>query len=175
MSTPARIVFYGVAGAGKTTLAARVAERLQIPLTSADSLFWRPGWVKVDVAEQRRLMGAVFAQDRWVVDSAWSSVRTETLERADLLVCLDYPWWLTGSRLLRRTVRRVVTKEHVCNGNVESLRTMLWGREAILVWWLRTVRSRHRSIARLAHLPHPDVVVLRRPADAEEWLATLGG
>ncbi|BCW70380.1 hypothetical protein NicSoilB8_14240 [Arthrobacter sp. NicSoilB8] len=52
-------------------------------------------------------------------DSAYGGWRDLVLARAELVVALDYPRWLSLSRLVRRTVRRIVTGPVVCNGNRE--------------------------------------------------------
>ena len=44
-SLPQRICVSGTSGAGKTTLARQVAQKLNIPHFELDSLFWEPNWV----------------------------------------------------------------------------------------------------------------------------------
>lgn len=71
------------------------------------------------------------------------------LPRADLVVALDYPRWLSLGRLLRRTARRMVTREPICNGNVERVRDTL-GRDSIIAWHFRTYTELGREIDDLA-------------------------
>jgi hypothetical protein len=93
--------------------------------------------------------------------------------RAELVVALDYPRWLSLSRLVRRSLRRVVTKEPVCNGNIETL-GRLFARESIFYWHFN-------SFARKKHVfrewqSNPDmapVMVFRRPRDLNGWLAQI--
>ena len=56
-------------------------------------------------AEQRAFGAAIAAQDCWVLDSAYGGWRDLVLARAELVVALDYPRWLSLSRLVRRTAR----------------------------------------------------------------------
>ena len=39
-----RILIIGCSGSGKSTLARQLAERLSLPLTHLDRLFWLEGW-----------------------------------------------------------------------------------------------------------------------------------
>ncbi len=141
-----RIVVYGVTGSGKSVLAARISQLTGIERVAVDEVCWRPGWVQVSAEEQRRLMRDVCGRERWVLDSAWGVWTDIALARADLVVALDYPRWVSLTRLLRRTVVRIVGRHPVCNGNTET-----WGqtfsRESIIAWHVRSFASKRRRIA----------------------------
>ena len=47
----------------------------------------------------------------------YRNLRDSTWGRADTVVWLDYPLPLIMGRLLRRTVRRIVTQEELWRGN----------------------------------------------------------
>jgi len=90
---------------------------------------------------------AVCRRDRWILDGAYHGWRDVVLARADLVVGLDYPRRLSFWRLLRRTTRRLVTGEEICNGNRESLGSVL-SRDSILVWHVTAFgRARRRMRA----------------------------
>jgi hypothetical protein len=78
--------------------------------------------------------------------------------------------WL--SRLIRRTARRIVLREELWNGNRESLRGAIWGRESLFVWALRSQFRRRREWPR-ALSPYT-VVRLRKPAEVEAFLRAFG-
>lgn len=174
-SPPDRILVYGVTGSGKSTAAERIAAVSGLPLTLVDELTWLPGWVPVDADEQRRMIGDITRGERWVLDSSYGAWLDLVLPRAELVVGLDYPRWLSLSRLLRRTVSGAITKEPRCNGNVESWRSML-GRDSIIRWHFRSFarkRSRMRAWAADPGMPH--VVLVRHPRELDAWVAGLGG
>jgi adenylate kinase family enzyme len=171
--SPSRYLIYGVSGSGKSTLAADISARTGIPWHSMDDLAWEPGWVQVPLDVQRERGAAVCAQDAWVMDTAYSSWRDLALARAHVLVALDYPRWLSLSRLLRRTVVRVVDRKQICNGNTETLR-QTFSRDSIIKWHFTSYVDRRTQIRTWLHDPPvPEVVHLTSPRATRSWLATL--
>jgi adenylate kinase family enzyme len=165
---------YGVTGSGKTTLARQIAERTGLPWHSVDDLTWEPGWVQVPDDEQRRRIGRLCAGGRWVLDAAYAKWSDIPLARAELIVALDYPRWISLSRLLRRTLLRCVTRTRICNGNVESLR-MLLSEESIVRWHFESFSRKRERIRRwAAEEDGPAVLRLTSPRETRRWLATLG-
>lgn len=171
---PTRILVYGVTGSGKTTLARRIGEATGLPWHSVDDeIGWLPGWVERPRAEQRDLARRIAASEAWVLDSAYGHWRDVVVSRAELIVALDYPRLVSLFRLVRRTARRVITRELACNGNRESLRQALSSR-SIVAWHFRSfARKRERIAAWEADPDLPRVVRLRSPRMTEEWLAAL--
>lgn len=170
---PPRILVYGVTGSGKSTAAGRIAARTGSPLTSVDELTWLPGWVAVDEQAQRERFAALAATDAWVLDGAYSGWLDVVLARAELVVGLDYPRWLSLQRLLRRTVGRIARRQSVCNGNTESWRQLV-SRDSILVWHFRSFRrKRERLRDWAASGDGPQVLLFSRPRQLEAWIAAL--
>ncbi len=171
---PKRILVYGVTGSGKTNLARRIGEVTGLPWHSVDDeIGWLPGWVERPREEQRDLASRIAASDEWVLDTAYGHWRDIVLRRTELIVALDYPRLVSLGRLLRRTARRIVTRELACNGNRESLRQAL-SSHSIVVWHFRSFSHKRERIAAWQAGPSaPPVVRLRSPRMTEEWLAAL--
>ncbi len=173
MSQAKRILIYGVTGSGKSTLGRRISDITGIPYTEADSLTWEPNWVQVSKEIQRERITELCACDEWVLDSAYGTWKDIVFPRADLIVGLDYPRWISLSRLLRRTVARVRDRKLVCNGNVETLRQAL-SRDSILLWHFRSFKRKRAQIrAWQSEFGERRVIVFKHPQEAEAWLATL--
>ncbi len=84
---------------------------------------------------------------------------------------LDLPLRTWLPRLVRRTTRRVVRREELWNGNRETLRDAIWGRDALIPFALRNFpRRRRRYPAELAAFP---VVRLRSSREVERSLAQI--
>lgn len=168
-----RIVVYGVTGSGKSTLAARLAVVTGLPHVPVDDLVWQPGWVKLDAAAQVEAVRPVVEWPEWVIDSPWTATRPLVLGRADLVVALDLPRWVSLSRLLRRTATRLVTREPVCGDNTESWRAVV-SRDSIIAWHFRSFARKRATIeAWAADAGGPPVVRLTSPVAVEVWLRAL--
>jgi adenylate kinase family enzyme len=168
-----RYLIHGVTGSGKTTLAAEISARTGIPWHSMDELTWEPGWIEVPDAVKRERAAAVCAQDAWVMDTAYSAWLDIALERAHVLVALDYPRWLSLARLMRRTLKRVVDKQLICNGNTETWRQML-SNDSIILWHFRSFSRKRAGIQSwLREPPGPQVVHLTSPRATQRWLESL--
>ncbi|MGQ7787682.1 AAA family ATPase [Nesterenkonia sp. PF2B19] len=171
--TPRRIAVAGTSGAGKTTLADRLAEMLDCPRVELDSLYHGEGWVPRESFTDD--VDSFTAGQRWVIEYGYGEVSPLISARADTLLWLDWPTWFTFQRLVRRTVRRRLTGEELWNGNREGpLSGFFTDQSHIIRWGIRT-RKRLRPVipALEEQFPHLQVVRFRRPREAEEWLTRL--
>lgn len=133
---PRRVLVAGCSGAGKSTVAAALADRLGIPYHELDALRHGPGWVPR--AEFAADVAAFAATECWITEWQGAAVRPLLLARADLVVWLDLPRRRVFGQLLRRTVRRRVRRIELWNGNVEPpLWTVVTDPEHVLRWACR--------------------------------------
>jgi len=161
-------------GNGKTTVGRELARRLGVPFVELDALVHGPNWTETPDDELRRLLEPVLAGDGWVIDGGYrGKIGDLVLGQADVVVWLDLPVHVWLPRLVRRTLRRLRGNEEIWNGNRESLRSAVWGRDALIPYALRAHRSRRRRYpAELARYP---VVRLRTRAAVDAFLSAAGG
>ncbi len=171
---PDRVLVYGVTGSGKSTAALAIGARTGHPVTLVDELTWLPGWVPVEAARQREVIGEIVAGERWLLDSSYGDWLDFVLPRTQLVIGLDYPRWLSLGRLVRRTVSGAITKQPRCNGNVESFRKMV-DRSSIVRWHFQSFARKRDRMRAWADAPDgPEVLLFRHPRELDAWLASLG-
>lgn len=162
---PARILIYGVTGSGKSTLAQRLGLLTGVPYYSVDDRTWEPGWIEVDAQRQRSIFTEICDQPSWILDTAYAKWIDIPLARAEVILALDYPRWLSFWRLLRRTLARLFDRRPICNGNHESLRT-LFSKDSIIRWhFVSFSRKRNRIDEWCNKEGFPTVYRLRSPKE----------
>jgi adenylate kinase family enzyme len=159
-------------------MARDIAARLGVPHVELDALNWGPNWTEAPRELFRERTTQALSEDAWTVDGNYSKVRDIVWSRADTIVWLDYALHVIMWRLIRRTFRRVMTREELWGGNCETIKSALFDKDAIIWWALRTYRRRRREYPALLNAPehaHLAVVHLRSPRDARQWLRGLAG
>lgn len=170
-----RILVGGVSGAGKTTFARELSERLSLPFSEVDAMFHGPGWTVSPEFEQD--VEAATDLPSWILDSyGYSVVQDRLWTCADTLIWLDYPRWQIMPRVILRSIRRAVTREVLWNGNVDTFRA--WGEATHPVRWAWTQhgprRARVEELVGQACYGHLSVVRLRSIRAARAWLDAVG-
>lgn len=175
-----RICVVGNSGSGKTHLARRLAARLQLPHVELDALNHRAGWQEAPLDELRAELVALLRDHEerrggWVADGNYRS-RVGDLLHPQVYVWLDYPRLLVLSRVLRRTLGRVLLRRELWNGNRERWRNLLDrdpGENIVLWSWTQHAAYRQTYGAMSARDTGSQWVRLRHPREAERWLSTV--
>ena len=97
-----RMLVIGPCGAGKSTLAVELGQRLHLPVFHMDQLNWKPGWNESSKDEITAKLRDIVATDRWLIDGTYGGTLATRLDRADSVVYLDFPISLCVRRLLGR-------------------------------------------------------------------------
>ena len=165
-----RVLVLGCAGAGKSTLARRIAEARGLPLIQLDRAFWRSGWIPTPDEDWRTLLHKISAGPRWVMDGNYSGSLSIRLPRADTVIWLDYPRHVCLRRVLARTARNAGrVRDGLPEGCPERLNV------EFLRWiWNFNAKHRPRLIAAFEEFgAHAAVHRLKSDRDAERLLAEL--
>jgi adenylate kinase family enzyme len=162
-----RILVIGSGGAGKSTLARRLGDKLTIPVIHLDRLYWRPGWVEPDRTEWAKKIEELISQECWIMDGNYSGTLAERLCACDTVVFLDLPRLTCLWRVLTRALRlHGRSRPDMAPGCAEKLDL------AFLLWvWRYPARSRGKVLSLLeAHRSSCNVICLRTPEQVENFL-----
>ena len=95
----------GCGGAGKSTLARQLGEKLDLPVVHLDKLFWRPGWEHISRPEFDELHRKAMEGETWILDGDYSRTMAERIKHCDTVIYLDF------SRIacFRGVLKRIIT------------------------------------------------------------------
>lgn len=163
------MIVSSASGSGKTTVGRALADRLGVPFHELDALHHGPNWTEATPEELRAKVEPIVESDVWVIDGAYRGKLGDLVfERADIVVWLDLPLHVWLPRLLRRTARRVISREELWNGNREQLRDLVHPQNSVMFFALRQYRDRRRRYpSELARFP---VARLRTTGEVDSFL-----
>ena len=173
-----RISVIGTSGSGKSTMALRLAEALDLTRIELDAINWQADWRDLnthDRPEYLRRVQAAVAAERWVCDGNYSTVRPAVWARATHVVWLDYGPSVFMPRVIGRSLMRALSRRELWNGNRERWRDWLSKDHPILWAWTTWRASRTRYEALLADPAWGRLKLhrLRHPRDAAALVEAL--
>ena len=120
MPITGNVFVVGTSGSGKSTAAKQIASKLARKHVEIDSLLWLPNWTQRDLSELTSLLLKELANGPVVMDGNFAS-KGIAASPGDVLIFLDYPRWLVITRLIRRSIARVIWRKELWSGNREQL------------------------------------------------------
>jgi adenylate kinase family enzyme len=171
-----RVSVVGSSGSGKTTFAAALARRLGVPHIELDSIFHQPGWTELPLEQFLERVGASTSSDGWVIDGNYPAVLQSIVwPRADTIVWLDLPRSLVITRIVPRTLTRVIFRRRLWNENRERWEN-LFSRDperSIIAWsWAKHAeyRARYEGAMQDPRWEHARFVRLTTPRAIRDFL-----
>jgi len=117
-----RVLVIGSGGSGKSTVAARLGELLELEVNHLDKFYWRAGWVEPAQDEWIKTVTELMDKDSWVMDGNYSGTLELRLRKCDTIVFLDLPRVLCLWRIVKRFfVYRDGTRPDMAEGCREHL------------------------------------------------------
>lgn len=97
-----RICIIGGPGTGKTTLSNKLSKIYNIPVTHIDGIHHLANWKIRDKAERDQIILSLIENEQWIIDGTYKSTLKQRLEKADLVIWLDYSTFAQIKGILKR-------------------------------------------------------------------------
>lgn len=165
-----RILVLGCGGAGKSTLARQLGDRLALPVVHLDIQYWSSGWKPTPEPEWQERVQRLVTADAWVMDGNFSGSLAIRLSRCDAVVFLDLPRWVCILSVLVRWFRyRFTARPDLPEGCPEKIDL------EFLRWvWNFPQRSRQKVLDVIERAaPAVEVLQLTRRAQTRALLEAL--
>lgn len=105
MSIGKKILIIGVNGAGKTTFATELAEKVSLPLVHLDALYWRDNWDHATREEFDEALDIELQKPEWILDGNMKRTLERRLNFCDTVIYFDFPvmvgMWGAFCRLIK--------------------------------------------------------------------------
>jgi adenylate kinase family enzyme len=167
----------GTAGSGKTTVARRLSAGLGLRHVELDHLRYESDWREVPDDVFLRSASDLAATDEWITDGNYAVVRNVLWGRAQLVVWLDLPLIVVLARIVRRSMRRLWSREDLGNDNRERLGRLV-GPRSIILWAIRShapLREEYERKSRQAARDGLAVARIRSTSAEHELLTAAEG
>ena len=91
INTAKRILILGDSGRGKTTLANKLSEKLNLPSYSTDDFFWKTKFTESNSRESMIAKAKETADlQEWIIEGGSARMVNQIIDRADLVINLEF-------------------------------------------------------------------------------------
>lgn len=164
-----RILIIGCGGAGKSTLARQLGEKLELPVVHLDKLFWKPGWVEENSEEFDRKLAIELEKTKWIIDGNFNRTMPQRLSKCDTIIYLDFSRWACLWGVAKRIITTYGTvRPDMGEGCPERLDL------DFLCWvWNYNKDKRQRNYRLLNEAAHAEKIVLKNRRMVKQFLKSL--
>jgi len=99
-----KVFIIGICGAGKSTLARQLSQKIEFPVIHLDQYYWKSGWVTQEKKDFENKVKELSKQESWIMDGNYSSTFNIRFAQADTLIVLDYSRYMAIFRSTKRII-----------------------------------------------------------------------
>lgn len=142
-----RVSVVGVSGSGKSVLGRALADALDAPYLELDAIYWGADWTPASDEQFAAAVEERTSAGSWVIDGNYTRVRQLIWSRADTVVWFDLARYVVMVQVGQRTLRRLVRREELWNGNRQEWReVMRRDPDRNIVVWAWQNHPRYRAL-----------------------------
>ncbi len=143
-----KIYIIGAVGTGKTTLAKKMSEKLNIKMYQLDKVVWDDdnGNRKRTDEEVFDIFEKILKQDSWIIEDVGRKKFIEGIKKADMVYYIDLPNFVIYKRCILRWIKQKIGKEKY------NYKPTLKGLIQMMKWARQDIKNKDEKINRIKEL-----------------------
>lgn len=163
-----RIAIIGSPGSGKSTLGHKLGLALDRQIVHLDTIMWQADWQLPTDQERLDIHNSVISPDSWIIEGSWFGLIADRVDRATLVVWLDYSTMVCVSSVLGRSLsNRGKQARYMAEGCLEKL-------DMSFVRYTARYRATKRSdLVNILSLSSDKVLQFTSRRQCQQWLDSI--
>lgn len=163
-----RISIIGGSGSGKSTLANILSKILDIPAIHLDAINYNANWVEIDKHKRDEIISSKSKEDKWIIDGNYNKTLKERLDRANLIIWLDYSTFAHLKGVSKRIIKNFNKEKFELPGCKERL-------DFNFIKYVITYNKKNRPkiLELLNDVPDYKLLVFKKQKDLNNWLKSF--
>ena len=169
-----KIAIIGCSGSGKTYLAFKFHEDLDLPIYHLDQYAWKQNWEKVDFEQLKEIHHELCKKDSWIIEGIYFKLLHERVQAADVVIFLDIPRYQCLWNVIKRAV---FNYGQIIPGNPEGCHQQVLSFKFLeFLQWIWNFNRKHRSVIYQALDEFKDskqIYVIKSMAEMNDFIESL--
>ncbi len=161
-----RIIIIGSCGAGKSTLAIKLAQKLNLPLVHLDKLRFIGNWIERPREEFDKLLLAELEKPNWIIDGNYNRTIPLRMQYCDTVIFLDFPRLVCMWGVIKRVIKYHGKTRPDMGGECRER----FDPEFMKYVWDFRKKHRKRYLEMLANATDKKVIILKNRRQVKKFL-----
>lgn len=156
-----RIAIVGAPGTGKTTLAKNLGKIYKLPILHLDHIHYKENWILRDTEERNKIIIEESQKEKWILDGTFIDTLQERVDKADLVIFLDFPRTTQLKGIFERRIK------HMGKKKIEIPKLDM---SFILYVFTYNKERRKHIVDILSKKEKSKIIVFQKRSDLDNWL-----
>lgn len=166
------ILIIGCNASGKTTMARKLSEKLNLPLIHLDKLYWRDNWTHATDEEFDKLLEEELKKDEWIIEGNIKRTLPKRLKYCDTVIYLDFSSFVCVLNAIKRLIQSHNKSRPDMGGEcIEKFN--LKGLKFINSIWSFNTKNRKDYYKMISQENQIKVIILKNRKQVNEYLKNI--